>query len=312
MPVSETPGLREAGISWLIERSRNGEVPLTRDEIREFSFAGHPFSLQSAMNGIRKPRGFDAALSVWTAYRELGQRRPYEDEIGPDGFIRYAWRGTDASHPENKGLRVAMELRLPIVWFVGVGGKPPKYQVVTPVYVIGEEPEAHRFIMTPAEDAELLPDRVSGTPIEESMRKYQSRVTLQRLHQPVFRSTVLVAYENRCAVCNLAHAQLLDAAHIVPDGHEMGVASVVNGLALCKIHHAAFDSYFLGVRPDLTVEIRRDLLWEVDGPMLKHGLQDLHGKKLMMLPRSRASQPKRDLLELKYEMFRSATASDLV
>lgn len=32
----------------------------------------------------------------------------------------------------------------------------------------------------------------------------------------------------------------IDAAHIVEDGHELGIAAVRNGLALCKIHHAAF------------------------------------------------------------------------
>jgi len=29
------------------------------------------------------------------------------------------------------------------------------------------------------------------------------------------------------------------------------------------------------VRPDLIVEVRRDILREVDGPMLKYGLQDI-------------------------------------
>jgi hypothetical protein len=29
----------------------------------------------------------------------------------------------------------------------------------------------------------------------------------------------------------------------------------------------------LGIRPDLVVEVRRDVLEETDGPMLKYGLQ---------------------------------------
>ncbi|WFR74686.1 HNH endonuclease signature motif containing protein [Prescottella defluvii] len=57
------------------------------------------------------------------------------------------------------------------------------------------------------------------------------------------------AYETRCAVCSLAHGSLLDAAHIVSDGHDAGIASVRNGLALCKIHHAAFDVRILGITP---------------------------------------------------------------
>ena len=66
----------------------------------------------------------------------------------------------------------------------------------------------------------------------------------------------------------------------------------------------------LGIRPtpDVpVVEIRQDLLEEVDGPMLRHGLQDLHGKPLMMLPRVKANRPDRDKLMWAYDRFQSAT-----
>ena len=63
-----------------------------------------------------------------------------------------------------------------------------------------------------------------------------------------------------------------------------------NGLALCNIHHAAFDASILGVRPDYVVEIRSDVLTEIDGPMLKYGLQASHGERLFV-PRSTPSSP---------------------
>ena len=56
----------------------------------------------------------------------------------------------------------------------------------------------------------------------------------------------------------------VDAAHILPDGHPRGAPIVPNGLALCTLHHAAFDRHVLGVRPDLKVEIRLDVLEEED------------------------------------------------
>jgi Transglycosylase associated protein/HNH endonuclease len=40
---------------------------------------------------------------------------------------------------------------------------------------------------------------------------------------------------------------------------------VPNGLSLCKLHHAAFDRHFLGLRPDYVIEVRRDILKEHDG-----------------------------------------------
>jgi putative restriction endonuclease len=53
----------------------------------------------------------------------------------------------------------------------------------------------------------------------------------------------------------------------------MGDLTVSNGLALCKLHHAAFDGHILVLRPDLIVEIREDILREKGGPMLGHGLR---------------------------------------
>ena len=147
-----------------------------------------------------------------------------------------------------------------------------------------------------------------------AFRRYMKRETVVRLHQPVFRSTVLVAYEDHCAVCNFAHPELLDAAHIIPDSEDKGVPDVTNGMALCKIHHAAFDRRFLGIRPTKDVpivEIRQDLLDEVDGPMLRHGLQELHGKPLMKVPARRTDRPGNNNLVWAYERFLSATVEDV-
>lgn len=111
------------------------------------------------------------------------------------------------------------------------------------------------------------------------------------------------AYETRCAVCSLRHTELLDAAHIVPDSEDLGIPSVTNGLAMCRIHHAAFDRQILGVRPDYVVRIRHDLLDEIDGPMLEHGLKRRHDQPLMVLPQDRNERPDPELLDLAYQRF---------
>ncbi len=114
------------------------------------------------------------------------------------------------------------------------------------------------------------------------------------------------AYRTTCSVCRLRHGELLDAAHIVGDKQEHGDPVVPNGLALCKIHHAAFDANILGVRPDYVVEVRADVLAEIDGPMLKYGLQENHGGSLFV-PRSPAERPDPERLEVRYEEFRRAS-----
>jgi putative restriction endonuclease len=98
---------------------------------------------------------------------------------------------------------------------------------------------------------------------------------------------------------------LLDAAHILPDRDPRSDPFVRHGLALCKLHHAAFDSNILGIRPDLGVEIRDDILHEIDGPMLLHGLQGLHGTAIFVPPAPRL-QPDPEFLATRYELFRQA------
>ncbi|WP_208798866.1 HNH endonuclease [Microbispora triticiradicis] len=139
--------------------------------------------------------------------------------------------------------------------------------------------------------------------LDTDQRRYVERLTRQRLHQPVFRERVLQAYEKSCAICHLRHVQLLDAAHILRDSHPQGIPAVSNGLSLCKIHHAAYDKNVLGIRPDHVIEVRRDILEEIDGPMLRHGLQEMNGLS-MTLPRSRRDWPDPQALEERYGEFR--------
>lgn len=308
--MAEPEGLRGAAISWLDLRTDGGSEPLTREDLNDFHFADIDPRLIAPVQGIWKPGGYSAALSFRTSYTEPDKVPPYEDSTGEDGRFRYKWRGTDPNHPENIGLREAMNRHLPLIWFRGIAMNPARYQVIAPVYIVDEEPELQQFVFVAAEDAQAAFE-LSDSAHETVARRYFMRLAKARVHQPVFRSMVLSAYENRCTICMLAHPSLLDAAHIVADNDEQGIAAVVNGLAMCKIHHAAFDRFFLGIRPDYVVEIRHDLLEEVDGPMLRHGLQELHGNHLMTIPKSRRDRPNVDLLEHKYEQFRNATRNDI-
>ena len=137
---------------------------------------------------------------------------------------------------------------------------------------------------------------------DPDIRRYVERVVKQRVHQPEFRGKVLLAYENQCAVCHLRHPELLDAAHILPDSHPEGRAVVTNGLSLCKIHHGAYDADFLGIDPDYKVHIKIDLLEERDGPMLRHGLQEMHGSTLSV-PQQRIKRPSRENLAERFAVF---------
>lgn len=293
--------LRREAMAWLTVRTSDGIEPIRSDDLKDFEFEGLRIPLIDAQRGIRKPAALGAALSIRTVYRPEGHIRPYEDSEGSDGFIRYKWRGDDPDHAENRALRAALDRQVPLIWFFGVG--PGLYQPIYPVYLIGEESQYQQFVVATERSAVIT---APNSALEEQIRRYVIRETKQRVHQPVFRATVMRAYETRCAICALGHGELLDAAHIVADSKANGIASVRNGLALCKIHHAAFDANILGIDPDLVVRIRADLLDEVDGPMLQHGLKERHGETLRVVPKARHERPDPVLLEEAYERFLSA------
>lgn len=290
--------LRQAAMTWLNQRR---DELLTSIELANFHFRGERIPLMDRQRGIRKPAVLDAALSFRTTYTAPGKTPPYADQEGSDGFLRYKYRGEDPEHPENVAMRRCFENRLPVIWFVGIDSG--RYLARFPVYLVADEREQLQFTVAIDPEQRYLPH---GSDADEDSRRYVERLTKLRLHQPVFRARVLQAYDRQCAICRLRHVNLLDAAHILPDVHPLGRPVVPNGLAMCKIHHAAFDQNIIGIRPDLVVEIRRDILEEVDGPMLRHGLQEMAGTRLTS-PRTLNARPAKENLEERYETFKTAS-----
>jgi putative restriction endonuclease len=254
-----------------------------------------------APQGIFKPAIMDMPLSITTVPPVEGKQRPYEDQVSSDGLL-YRYRGTDPAHRDNVGLRAAMEAQIPLIYFHGV--VPSQYLVSWPVYIAGDDPRTLTFTVQVDEPSVLLGGELALRDVDVR-RSYQLRATIQRLHQAEFRQRVIRAYRQACAVCRLRHAELLDAAHILPDGHPLGEPIVPNGLALCKLHHAAFDSNIIGIRPDCVVEVRREILDEIDGPMLQHGLQGAHGQRIAV-PQPIGLRPRTAFLEERYGLFRQA------
>jgi putative restriction endonuclease len=300
--------VRFAAFRFLEEQSRlAGEDGALPRKLLEggFTYEGDRVPLMGPQ-GIFKPRVLrEIPISITTVPVVEGETRPYDDAFGPDGLLRYRYRGTDPSHHENVGLRLAMQRQVPLIYFHGV--VPGLYVAEWPIYIVGDDPSHLTFTVSVEERrfASL------GSPPPESdetdiRRRYVTRVFRQRLHQREFRERVVRAYQHHCAVCRLRRNELLEAAHILPDADPLGVPSVPNGVALCRLHHAAFDTNLIGIRPDYVVEVRRDVLEETDGPMLIHGLQGFHLSKLVV-PLRETSQPNRSLLEERFARFRASS-----
>lgn len=299
---SEDALIRAAAFAWLrAQTSVQGDV-LRREALAAgFTWRGVRVPLVGPQ-GIFKPAVLrEMPLSIATAPEKPGQPRPYEDEVDADGRLLYRYRGLDPNHRDNVGLRTAMTRRAPLVYLFGIA--PGWYLPGWPAFVERDDPRRLTFTVTLDDrQAAAVASATSDSAVSDLRREYVTRVTLQRVHQSTFRQRVLRAYRTRCAVCRLRHEELLDAAHIVPDAEPRGVPTVDNGLALCKLHHAAFDSHFVGIRPDLTVAVRPDLLEEEDGPMLLHGLKGFHGKSIVV-PQNAAQRPNSELLAVRFEKF---------
>ncbi|RKZ30599.1 hypothetical protein DRQ36_05010 [bacterium] len=96
-------------------------------------------------------------------------------------------------------------------------------------------------------------------------KKKAAKVTREAvLRTRAFRLAVTEAYSYRCAVCGLKISSPdslsweVEAAHIVPHSH-MGRDDIWNGIALCHLHHWAFDVGWFTLRDDYTVEVSSNI-----------------------------------------------------
>jgi putative restriction endonuclease len=297
--------VRLAGFAFLAERTRlHGEVLPYATLQQGFVFDGRRVPLLGPQ-GIFKPAVLpEMPLSITTAPVIEGKARPYEDEVDRDGLITYRYRGTDPQHHENVGLRRAMQTHTPLIYLYGV--TKGSYLPVWPAFIVGDDPATLSFRVAVDDVHAIHGQETAFEPEADARRKYVTVLTQRRLHQRSFRERVLDAYRRVCAICRLRHDELLDAAHILPDTHPKGDPVVRNGLSLCKLHHAAFDENIIGIRTDLHVEVRLDILEERDGPMLRYGLQEFQGAPIIV-PRAEHLRPATDLLAERYAAFKKAS-----
>jgi len=277
-----------------------------RDLSDGFEFQGVRIPLVNPRRGIFKPRQMRHVLSIKTVFPRVGARVWYDDQREAhrriyEGVesVEYAFMGSDTNAAENRWLYEAMVERIPIIYFLGVA--PGIYHAMIPTFIVGWNADLLKATLAfghPGEFTYRLP--ASGDD-----RRYAMREAKQRLHQTSFREAVLAAYRGRCAFSGLPEPMLLDAAHIVPDAHELyGQPVVPNGLPVSKLHHAAFDRNLIGIDRDYRIHVAGRLLRLRDGPMLE-ALKGLDGGRIY-LPARLQDRPDRERLALRFEQFRSA------
>ncbi|WP_172977350.1 HNH endonuclease [Halosegnis longus] len=132
-------------------------------------------------------------------------------------------------------------------------------------------PPENNSVSTQGDDAAdagsaQIPSESNGTPsqptnpdLTEDNKSFTS--TRRRQRDQAFAQEVKDAYDERCAVCGTRRVAPnggleVEAAHIYPKSED-GVDDVRNGVALCKLHHWAFDNGWLSVTDDYEVIVRQ-------------------------------------------------------
>jgi putative restriction endonuclease len=260
-----------------------------------FAFRGERVPFLNPQKGIHRARvqRGPAALAIVTSFRS-----PYADEETDLGLV-YAYRAGDIDQADNRALRAAELLRVPLVYFLAT--RPGWYQAEYPCFVEEDRPDERAVLVSRGRMVGPMDDR-EPQPIEDPVeRRYAVRETRVRLHQGRFRGLVVRAYRDRCTICRLREVRLLDAAHIVRDLEPRGEPMIPNGLSLCSIHHRAYDQNLVGISPDYRVRLAPRLLDEDDGPMLEllKGAQDA----TIVLPSRAEWQPDPERLAARFDAF---------
>jgi hypothetical protein len=117
----------------------------------------------------------------------------------------------------------------------------------------------------------------------------------------VFSRDVCAAYHGRCAMCGLDFS-LIEGAHIYPVAAPGSEDEVWNGLALCRNHHAAFDSHILYVEPITgRVRLHPELIRENTAGCKAFVTATFD---VLAPPRIRSQRPRPEMFEKRYEFFK--------
>lgn len=141
----------------------------------------------------------------------------------------------------------------------------------------------------------------AGAPVLEVPGGREREGTSRRVRSQAFSDLVKRAYSQRCAICGLARKDArqrpeVQAAHIYPVEKE-GPDDVRNGLALCRLHHWAFDGALLGVDTNLVVRVL--------GPGLGvAGVAEFDGVPLATIPPDAARRPHELYLDARFKLSR--------
>ncbi len=133
----------------------------------------------------------------------------------------------------------------------------------------------------------------------ELARRIEMVEIMRTYREARFRPNVLQAYSYRCAICQCS-LNLVDAAHIVPVSHPKSTDELENGIAVCRLHHGAYDNALLGIHADYSISLNPHAIRQLDSAKLLQGLETFRTALPLAItpPASLEARPKPEFLKL--------------
>jgi putative restriction endonuclease len=141
------------------------------------------------------------------------------------------------------------------------------------------------------------PEAVADTDIDAAVapaRRVEIVETRRAARDAQFRRKVLTAYGHRCAMCGV-QLRLLDAAHVLPVDQPGSTDDTNNGVALCALHHRAYDRALVAFDPAYAIHVNARQVAELTSLSRAGGLRQFKAtlKPSLLLPPDPRDHPRR-------------------
>lgn len=168
-------------------------------------------------------------------------------------------------------------------------------QSLEPLHDFGQSEKDLAVLSDVAQNPEI---NEADIQIQNIARKTTAVFVRRKLRDLYFHKCVLTAYYSRCSFCNTF--ENVEAVHIIPLGHDMSTDETRNGLALCALHHKAYDQALVTVIDDYTIQVNRNQATELQNQKLSDGLakfsQDL--RPIIILPPAISDRPHAEYIRI--------------
>jgi len=139
------------------------------------------------------------------------------------------------------------------------------------------------------------PDAVDEAEIDATVAAPRKRAlvsTWRALRDNDFRRRVLTAYTHRCAMCGV-QLRLIEGAHILPVDEPGSTDETSNGVALCVLHHRAYDAGLVTFDSVFKVHVSNSKCTDLTAAHHAGGLKQFKAalKPVMITPPDKKDRP---------------------